>query len=264
MLPEEALACARIRVLAAAATKGHDFLNKVLVAEKAGLQCTLEDVASVARALQDASLGKWANCASQGEAAFPAWPLTPGATKCLLRGGIRALPVPLVGPQPSWALLTAPVPSLPAKTPGACPQLPANHSGSSSMQPFLQQLMRLVESYGSAEAIQILNNPAGLEEYGQLATPWTACTDRLSAMVHRSAGGRVCFGPAMPCWNLRVRRYDSVCIRQKTKLAAGHRSTVHTTSACQGSASAVPPWKAQTCSCGSFVRGLKQGLRGFL
>ena len=85
MLPEEALACARIRVLAAAATKGHDFLNEVLVAEKAGLQCTLEDVASVARALQDASLGKWANCASQDEAAFPAWPLTPGATKCLLR-----------------------------------------------------------------------------------------------------------------------------------------------------------------------------------
>ncbi|CAE7750061.1 unnamed protein product [Symbiodinium microadriaticum] len=84
MLPDEALACARIRTLAAASAKGHDFLKTMLLREQAWLGAALQAVRTVATQLKSATLVDWVNQVSVDDS-FPQWPLSAGATHSLLR-----------------------------------------------------------------------------------------------------------------------------------------------------------------------------------
>ncbi|OLP77308.1 hypothetical protein AK812_SmicGene42640 [Symbiodinium microadriaticum] len=84
MLPQEAIACARIRVLAAITDRGHPFLQAVLMHERQWWNHALEDVRIVADVLRDPQLKTWTQQADRA-AAFLAWPLSPQATANLLR-----------------------------------------------------------------------------------------------------------------------------------------------------------------------------------
>ena len=84
MTPQEALACARLRVLAATTAKGYLFLQALLLHERQWWNQALEDVRIVADILCDPRLTQWTNEASRA-ADFLPWPLTPRATANLLR-----------------------------------------------------------------------------------------------------------------------------------------------------------------------------------
>ena len=84
MRPDEALACARVRTLAAASAKGHVFLKMMLQHEQAWFVTALQAVQTIAGRLKAPALLDWVTQASAADA-FPSWPLAPGATTCLLR-----------------------------------------------------------------------------------------------------------------------------------------------------------------------------------
>ncbi|CAE7716502.1 unnamed protein product, partial [Symbiodinium sp. CCMP2456] len=79
---------------------------------------------------------------------------------------VRAPPTVMFGPRPWWALL---VPQLPSPIPSAEISWPTNHSGSTCFLPILERFLRLVESHGSEEAAQILQEVVFSDEYGRLA-----------------------------------------------------------------------------------------------
>ena len=89
MMPQEALACSRLRVLAALTAKGHLFLQTLLLRERQWWNQALEDVRTVAGSLCDPQLEKWANEAGRATDFLP-WPLSPRATASLLRRFRRA------------------------------------------------------------------------------------------------------------------------------------------------------------------------------
>ncbi|OLP93802.1 hypothetical protein AK812_SmicGene24245 [Symbiodinium microadriaticum] len=128
---------------------------------------------------------------------------------------VRAPPTKLVGPQPWWAVLRPPPPSPPPPLIGVGWPLPANHSGSSSIAPFLQYYARLAESVGVEQSAPVLAAFAAPDEHGRLAcaiaavlfdnheTPLTVQTESLSAILYR---GCVAFGPqsAIDTWGSKL------------------------------------------------------------
>ena len=128
---------------------------------------------------------------------------------------VRAPPTKLVGPQPWWAVLRPPPPSLPPPLSGVGWPLPANHSGSSSIAPFLQYYARLAENVGVEQSAPILAAYAAPDEHGRLAcaiaaalfnhheAPLTVQTESLSAILYR---GCVVFGPrsAIDTWGPKL------------------------------------------------------------
>ncbi|CAE7314008.1 unnamed protein product, partial [Symbiodinium sp. CCMP2456] len=337
MLPDEALACSRVRVLAAISRQGHAFLEAILCSEQSWLERALQDVVSVATVVADTGLCAWAEQARAGNTSLKSWPLSAGLTRSLLRRfrvkvvqgrdclvkpaadkarlheraaaagvcynavpvikptdaacgcklcgsyfstaaamaahmakvhdvrsqasyaigsscqvccrqfwstarlrqhlrtsgrcarsfagadldaepdvhedpGVRAPPVVMIGPRPWWALLA---PQLPSPIPSAEVSWPTNHSGSTCFLPILERFLRLVESHGSAEAAQILQEVVFSDEYGRLAQRLApalsdsyhehkyACTGQLRAIarngfvVYGPTAAVMAFGPAL-------------------------------------------------------------------
>ncbi|OLP94203.1 hypothetical protein AK812_SmicGene23807 [Symbiodinium microadriaticum] len=89
MLPREALACARVRVLAAVTAKGHDFLRVLLLRERRWWEHVVEDVQLIASVLRDSQLVQWSNRAHRATEFLP-WILPAQATANLLRRFRRA------------------------------------------------------------------------------------------------------------------------------------------------------------------------------
>ena len=89
MLPHEALACARIRVLAAVTAKGHDFLCALLLQERRWWEHVVADLKLVADVLRDPYIAQWSDQAHHATDFVP-WLLSAPETANLLRRFRRA------------------------------------------------------------------------------------------------------------------------------------------------------------------------------